>query len=417
MKWFFLTLQQSYKIELNKMVKFSEWPIFDQEEIDAVTNVVKSGKWWCGAPNSHAGENIWKLQEEFAKFNESKFAWPCTNGTHAIEIVLLAMGIGIGDEVIVSDWTFVASGSVVVSVGAVPVFCDVDPESFVIDVKKMESLITPRTKAIICVHLGGMPCEMDKIMEIAKKRNLKVIEDCAHAHGSRYKGKRVGNWGDAGTFSFQASKVMTAGEGGMIVCNDTDLSARIYEVLDSGRHPGEWFYDHFVYGSNYRLSEFNAAILRTQLKKYLPQLAKRNEAAKYLNAELIKIPGVHPQKRGLGVEESGNYVYPVYFEPDKFGGITYKEMYKELEAAKIPTDACYPPLHRLDCFKDVKLKKGIDYSNGNFGGSKSDDKNFPVVTKLHTNSFELGQEVLLSDKEALNFVVETVKNIQKKYQK
>jgi dTDP-4-amino-4,6-dideoxygalactose transaminase len=397
------------------MVNFVEWPVYDESDEEGILNVLRSGKWWCGAPGTHAGENVWEFQKEFAQFQESIHAFCCTNGTHAIEIPLLAMGIGLGDEVIIPEMTFVASASAVVAVNAVPIFCDIDSETFLIDPEKIEPLITERTKAIIAVHLAGMPCDMQRIKEIADAHNLRVIEDCAHAHGSRYRGKRVGNWGDVGTFSFQASKVLTAGEGGAITCNDDDLAFKIYEALDCGRHPGEWFYDHFVYGSNYRLGEFNAALLRSQLKKYPDQLKQRNEAAIYLNEKLSEIPGVHPQKRYEYVDECAQYVYPVYFEPEQFGGITYKEMYQELDAAGIPTDACYPPLHTLGLFKDIKMPPGFDVSNANWGGDKSNPGSFPVAERVYQNAFELEQRIFLSGQDALDYVVETIKNIQSKY--
>jgi dTDP-4-amino-4,6-dideoxygalactose transaminase len=400
---------------MEKTPHFQEWPIWDEEEEKLILEVLRSGKWWCGAPANHAGEQVWKFQDEFAKFNESKFAFACTNGTHAIEIALMAMDIGLGDEVIVSNWTFVASASAVVAVNAVPIFCDITTDTFLMDPEKLEKLITPKTKAIVCVHLGGMPCDMERILAIAKKHNLRVIEDCAHAHGSRYKGKRVGNWGDVGTFSFQASKIQTGGEGGAIVCNDAVLADRLYEVLDAGRHVGAWFYDHFTFGSNYRLGEFNAAIMRTQLKKFPAQHKKRNENAKYLTEKLNQIDGINVQKRYDYVDECGYYVYAVHFDGKKFGGWNNKDMYKALADAKIPTDACYPPLHTLDAFKRGKGKKGIDYSDANWGGKKSDLGNFPVVEEIHAQAFELPQELLLSDKEALDYVVQTIKALRGKF--
>ena len=393
---------------------FAEWPIWDETDVNAVAAVIKSGQWWCGAPEDHKGLNVWKFNEEFAKFLDVKHAWACTNGTHAIEIALMALGIGAGDEVIVSDWTFLASGSAVVAVNAVPIFCDIDPETFLIDPEKIKPLITERTKGIICVHLGGMPCDMDAITTIAKEHNLKVIEDCAHAHGSKYKGKCLGAWGDIGTFSFQASKILTAGEGGALVCTDDDLSQSIYSVLDSGRIPGKWFYDHFSYGSDFRISEFNAALLRVQLKRYPEQLALRNESAKYLNSKLQAIPGVFPQKRGADVDACGQYVYPVYFDPAQFGELDSVGMNKLLEEAGVPIDATYPPLHQLDCFKDVNLMPGVDYSAANWGGEKSDPKYFPVVEKIFKNSFQLDQRVFLSDRSALDYIVEVLMQIQQK---
>jgi dTDP-4-amino-4,6-dideoxygalactose transaminase len=393
---------------------FKSWPIFDEEEEKLVLEVLHSGQWWCGAPKDHKGEQVWKFQEEFAAFQEAKFCFACTNGTHAIEVALMALGIGLGDEVIVSNFTFVASASAVMAVNAVPIFCDIESKSFLIDPDKIESLITERTKAIICVHLGGMPCNMERIISIAKKHNLKIIEDCAHAHGTRYKGKRAGNWGDIGTFSFQASKVLTGGEGGAIICNDEKLADKIYQTMDCGRIPGEYFYDHFTFGSNYRLGEFNAAILRAQLKKFPEQHKLRNANADYLRAKLNQIEGVHCQEKSKDVDECGQYVFPVYYDPKHFGNINYKEMYAKFKSAGIPTDDSYPPLHLLNCFKDIKGKPGIDYSMANWGGNKSDLGNFPVVEEIYMHCFEIPQETLLSDKSALDYIVETLKQIQEK---
>ncbi|MHA1997178.1 MAG: DegT/DnrJ/EryC1/StrS family aminotransferase, partial [Promethearchaeota archaeon] len=214
---------------------FPEWPQFDEDDYEIVKSVLDSKELWCGAPGTHKGENVWAFQDEFSRFVESKHAILVTNGTHAIEVALMALGIGLGDEVIVSDYTFVASGSAVIGVNAVPVFCDIRADTFNMDESLVEDLITDKTKAIVAVHLGGMPCDMKHIMEIAVKHDLKVVEDCAHAHGSRFKGKRLGNWGDCGTFSFQASKVLASGEGGAIVCNDDGLADQIYSVSDCGR--------------------------------------------------------------------------------------------------------------------------------------------------------------------------------------
>ncbi len=391
---------------------FPHWPIWDDDDIKAVTDVVKSGKWWIGAPAVHKGENAWKLEEEFAKFHEAKHCLCAANGTVTLEACLGAFGVGLGDEVIVSDYTFVATGTAVVASNAVPIFCDIDPETLVMDVDKVEKLITPRTKAIIPVHLGGNPVAMDHLMEIADKHNLKVIEDCAHAHGSRFKGKRVGNWGHCGSFSQQASKVLTSGEGGLITCNDDKLATDIYSYIDAGRHIGDYFYAHYSYGSNFRISEFNAAVCRAQLKKFPVQHKIRNEHAKYLTEKLNEIDGVRAMKLTPGTEESGWYVFPVVFDLKKFKNIKVREIFKKMNDAGIPTDDCYPPLHGLALFKDVKLKKGIDYSKANWGGAKSADKNFPVVTDIYKRSIEFPQEMLLADPDKLDWVVDFIKKLK-----
>ncbi len=298
-------------------IMIPHWPQWDKEDVNIVKEVLESGKWWAGSPTGHSGEHFWLFQKEFAEFCEVRHAFAVTNGTHALEIALLALDIGMGDEVIVPDMTFFASASSVISTNAVPIFAEIREDTFNIDENKIESLITERTKAIIVVHLGGMPAEMDVICEIAKKYNLGVIEDCAHSHGSRYKGKRLGTWGDIGTFSFQASKVLTSGEGGAVITNDDDLAEKIYSIIDCGQKEGKHSYDHYNYGSNYRLSELNAALLRSQLKKFPGQHIKRNENARYLIQKLNEIDGISCQKRDETVQECANYVFPFKFNPEK----------------------------------------------------------------------------------------------------
>jgi dTDP-4-amino-4,6-dideoxygalactose transaminase len=400
----------SFKQEAKE--NFPKWPVYDESEIEALKNVIKSGKWWCGAPGLHQGENIWKFQEEFAKFQGAKHCIAVFNGTVAIEVPLLALGIGLGDEVIVSDYTFVASASAVVATNAVPIFCDIDPETLVMDVNKVEELITKRTKAIIPVHLGGNPVEMDKLMEIADKYNLKVVEDCAHAHGSKYKGKYIGNWGNAGTFSFQASKILTAGEGGAIITNDDKLADLMYTISDCGRKKNEYGYNHYIYGTNYRMSEYQAAVLLEQIKKFPAQHKLRNENAQYLMKKLNQIDGIKVMKPSPGTEMLGWYVYPIVFESEKFGGITKLEFYKNLNLNGIPTDDCYPPLHGLYCFKNIDLRKGIDYSKANWGGNKSENKYFPVVSDIYSRSVEFPHEMLLASKKKLDSVVEIIKYLK-----
>ena len=400
----------SFKQDAKK--NFPSWPIYDESEVQALENVIKSGNWWCGAPGTHQGENVWEFQQEFAKFQEAKHCIGVCNGTVAIEAALMGLNIGMGDEVIVSDYTFVASASAVIATNAVPIFCDIDPETLVLDVNKIPDLLTPRTKAIIPVHLAGNPVEMDALIEIAHENDLFVVEDCAHAHGSRYKGKRLGNWGDAGAFSFQASKVLTAGEGGAIICNSDDLAQKIYSYTDCGRKEGAYFYKHYSYGTNYRMTEYQAAVLLAQLKKFPKQHDLRNSNAKYFMQELNKIDGICVMKPTLGTTELGWYVYPIIFEPEKFEGMTKSKFYKKLNRAGIPTDDCYPPLHGLDCFKDFNLKKGIDYSKANWGGNKSEDTNFPVVSDIYSRSIEFPQEILLSSQEKLKEIVDFIKSLQ-----
>ncbi len=402
----------SFEQEARK--NFPKWPIHNNDEINALKDVIKSGDWWCGAPGEHQGNNVWAFQEEFAKFQGAKYCVAVCNGTVAIEAALMGLDVGLGDEVIVSDYTFVASASAVIATNAIPIFCDINPETLVMDVNNIEKLITKRTKAIVPVHLGGNPTDMEHLMEIAVQHDLSVVEDCAHAHGSVYKNKKVGNWGNAGTFSFQASKVLTSGEGGAIICNSEDLADKLYSYIDCGRKKNQYFYDHFTYGTNYRMTEYQGAVLRAQLKKFPDQHELRNENAFYLMKKLNGIDGIKVMKPTPGTTSLGWYVFPIVFEPREFGGITKSEFYEKLNSSGIPTDDNYPPLHGLDCFKNINLKKGIDYSMANWGGDKSNNTNFPIVSDVYSRSIEFPQEMLLASRKKLDNVVDFIKSLKKK---
>jgi dTDP-4-amino-4,6-dideoxygalactose transaminase len=392
--------------------RFPVWPVWDREDRAALQAALASGGWWCGAPGDHAGENLWEFQKEFASFQEARHCIALANGTVAIETALLALGVGMGDEVIVSDYTFVASAGAMVAANAVPIFCDIDPRTLVMDVDKVEELISPRTRAIIAVHLAGNPVAMERLLEVASPHRLKIIEDCAHAHGSRYRGKRVGSWGHAGTFSFQASKVLTAGEGGAVVCSDDELAGRIYSTADCGRKPGRYFYEHDAYGSNYRMPELPAALLRTQLKKLPAQHALRNENARYLSGELNAVEGITVMTPTRGAEELGYYIFPFMYDPSRFGGMDKTAFEGKLREAGIPTDDCYPPLHRLGCFRNRSLRKGIDYAAANWGGEKSADSGFPVACAVYETSLQLPHYALLAERDTLDFIVSTIRSLR-----
>ena len=222
------------------------------------------------------GGEVNKFSRRFAEYQQANIWNICvTNGTVTLEVILRGLGIGYGDEVIVPPYTFNATVSSVVFVGATPVFTDIEEGTYNIDPGKIEEAITPNTKAIIPVHIGGRACNMDRIMEIAKKHNLYVIEDCAHAHGSEWKGRRVGSIGDAGSFSFQASKNLTAGEGGFITVNDTKLFEKFWSVHHCGRdYHGKVWYDHVNIGTNARMTEWQAAILDAQMDKLDEEIEK-----------------------------------------------------------------------------------------------------------------------------------------------
>jgi len=248
------------------------WPSFSEEEIKAVSNVLQSGK-----VNYWTGKQARLFEQEFSQFSACKYAVAMSNGTVALDTALKVLEIGKGDEVVVTSRTFIASISSIVNSGATPIFADVDLDSQNITPETIRSVITDKTKAIVCVHLAGWPCDMDEIMAIANEHDLYVIEDCAQAHGAKYKGKPVGSIGHIGCWSFCQDKIMTTGgEGGMVTTNDESLWRKMWAYKDHGKsyeavyereHPEGFRWLHESFGTNWRMTEMQAAIGRIQLKR------------------------------------------------------------------------------------------------------------------------------------------------------
>src|SRR4030042_1860783 len=211
---------------------YPEWPVFDQRDIQAVTDVIKSGR-WGGYP--YPGPQTSEFARRFAEMQGGGYAVPMANCTVAMEVALRAMNIGWGDEVLVPAYTFQATAAAVMSAGAIPVIVDVDEQTYCIDPKAAQAAITPQTKAIIPVHLGAEMADMDAIMELARQYDLVVIEDCAHAHGAKWRGKGAGTIGHFGSFSLQSSKILTSGEGGILLCRTPELAAKAASIIDCGR--------------------------------------------------------------------------------------------------------------------------------------------------------------------------------------
>jgi len=228
---------------------FPAWPIFDAREEKAILEVLRSGKWWYG-------EKVAEFEREFAAFQDARYAVSCTNGTAGLEISLLSLGIGAGDEVIVPPYTFVATASAVLKVNAIPIFADIQLETGNIDPEDVEKKITDKTRAIIPVHFGGLPCDMDALGDIAQKHHLKIIEDACHSWGSKWKGKGTGAIGDCGVFSFQMSKNITAGEGGIILTDNEGIADTAKSYTNCGRGKDKPWYEHYLLGGNYRMTEF-----------------------------------------------------------------------------------------------------------------------------------------------------------------
>jgi dTDP-4-amino-4,6-dideoxygalactose transaminase len=299
---------------------FAPWPCFTEEETDAVRRVLESNKvnYWTGGQGRD-------FEKEFAAFANTRHAVALANGTLALDAALIALGLGAGDEVIVTPRTFLASVSSIINAGAVPVFADIDLDSQNITPATIEAVLTPRTRAIVCVHLAGWPCEMDGILALAEQHELSVIEDCAQAHGALYRGQPVGSFGAIGAWSFCQDKIMTTGgEGGMVTTNDPELWSRMWSYKDHGKSyeavyerehaPGfRWLHESF--GTNWRMIEMQAAIGRIQLKRMPDWHRRRLEIANTIWRAAKLLPGLRVPEVPEHIDHAAYKCY-VFVQPD-----------------------------------------------------------------------------------------------------
>lgn len=350
--------------------KFSPWPSFTNEEADAVQRVLLSNKvnYWTGSETRD-------FEQEFAAWSGSRYAVALANGTLALDLALQALGVGVGDEVVVTPRTFIASVSCVVNAGAVPVFADVEVDSGNLSAASIRKVLTPKTKAVICVHLAGWPCDMDPIMELAMQYGLKVIEDCAQAHGARYKGRSVGSIGHVGAWSFCQDKIMTTGgEGGMVTTNDEALWRNMWAYKDHGKsyeavyerdHPPGYRWLHDSFGTNWRMLEMQAVIGRIQLKRMANWQTTRTVNAKAIadtcsRFTALTVPQLKCDPRacanGCSVQKGcthANYKFYVYVNPSKLNdGWTRDKIIDAINAEGLP---CY----QGSC-SEVYLEKAFD---------------------------------------------------------
>lgn len=388
-----------------KTKPFPQWPIYDDTERDALMAVLESRNWW-----RTPGTQTLEFEREFAAYHGAKHGIAITNGTHALEVALAALDVRPGDEVIVPDSTFVATASSVLFAGAMPVMVDICRDTECIDPELVEAAITPRTKGIIAVHMGGHPADLDRLKEIAKKHSIFLLEDCAHAHGSEWRDQKVGTHGIGGTFSFQQSKLMTAGEGGLIITNDDEFEGKARSAHDCGRLPGEWFYAHFSYGSNYRLSEWQGAMLRAQLGRLDDQTARRHKNALLLDELLGEIEGVTPQRLDERCTRNGHYAYILRVDPQAFAGLSIDKFIKAMNAEGIPNQAAYPAIHALDMFQNGAYRSRLcgEQATEEHAFLKGE---FPNAVAA-ASSYWVPQYALLGDEQDMQEIAAAIRKIQ-----
>ena len=389
-----------------KTKAFPPWPVYDEGERRAVIDVLESRIWW-----RTPGTKTLEFEGAFAAFHGAKHAVAVTNGTAALEVLMAALGVGPGDEVIVPDFTFVATASAVLFAGALPVMVDVLPETCCIDPNLVEAAITRRTRAIIAVHMGGHPADLDRLGKIARAHSIALIEDSSHAHGSEWRGERIGTFGSAGTFSFQASKLMTAGEGGIIITNDDEVERLARSVHDCGRMPGEWFYSHYLYGSNYRLSEWQGAVLKVQLTRLNSQTTHRHKNARLLDRLLRDIDGITPQHLDPRCTRNGQYAYLFHVDRAAFANIDTERFIAAMNAEGIPNQASYPPLHNLHLFKSGEYRKRLCGSQAQESHAFLQE-DFPQTQRAAWQMVWIPQTALLGDEEDMHEIARALAKIK-----
>jgi len=315
------------------------WPIYGDLERQYLMEVLDSGKWWRGGYSEAeaARSKVVQFEQAFAAYQDAQYGIAVTNGTQALECALKALGIKPGDEVIVPAVTFVASATAVILVNAIPVIVDIDPATYQISPAAIEAAITPRTAGIMPVHYAGYPCDMDAINAIAQKHGLFVLEDCAHAHGTIYQGKKLGARGDMGSFSLQMGKTLTCGEGGIILTNNEDLAKKAFSFHHIGRMPGRPFYEFHLVASNLRMTEWQGAIALAQFSRFDEQAVARDSNARHFEDGLRGIPGVAPIERVPGLERWNFYFYHWRFLKDAWPeGVTRDKFMEALSAEGVP---------------------------------------------------------------------------------
>lgn len=393
---------------------WQKWPIWNPETDEKrVLEVLRSGVW------SRAGV-VTEFEDEWAKLMGSKRCLSVVNGTNALICALANFDIGAGDEVLVPPYTFIATIQAVLQNGAMPVFVDTDPETFQMDADKIEAKITPRTRAILPVHVAGLPADMDRIMAIAKKHNLLVIEDACQAWMAEINNKKVGTIGNAGCYSFQNSKNITMGEGGAIVSDDDNFMDKCFSYHSFGNPYGTIVGDvgagTIRMGTKLRLTEFQAAIGLAQLKRLEEQTVTRTANANYLRSLLTEIPGIVPYKLYDNVTRAAFHLFPFRYKKESFSGLPRATFMKALQAEGIPCSSGYTPLNTMpylgNAFQTKNFKKM--YPKEMLDSKKYYAENqCPENDALCDEAVWFTQNILLSEKSDMMVIADAIGKIRK----
>ena len=404
-----------------------EWPVHDEREVEAATRVVRSGKWWrfsYGDGSEAKGgqrSEVVRFQEAFARYSDCRYGIAAANGTVTMEIALRALGVRPGDEVIVPAYTFIATATAVLTINAVPIFVDIDPDTYNLDPRRIQEALTDKTKAIIPVHFGGQPAAMEAINELARQHGIAVLEDAAHAHGSAYRGRKCGSLAEAGSFSFQASKPITAGEGGIITTNREELAERCESLVWAGRRKGEPWFRHYELAGNARMTEIQGAILSVQLTRLDDQIAHRRANALLLDGLLEGIDGIEPCSVLPTTTAHSYHIYMLRYRPDAFSGLPKAQFVRALSAEGIAPvmEGYITPLYRNPMFLERNMWGGACPLDCPRYGRIIDYAEFaakcPVAERAcATEAVWLSQNALMAGKDEIHAIARAIQKVQRR---
>ncbi|MGQ9617764.1 MAG: DegT/DnrJ/EryC1/StrS family aminotransferase [Candidatus Aminicenantia bacterium] len=378
---------------------FHPWPVWSKREEELLIEVLNSGRW-----GSLHGKKTKEFEELFKNYHNSKFGIAVSSGTTGLYASLRALGLEPGDEVILPAYTFLATASTILEIGGIPIFADIDPHTYTLSPESVMGKITRNTKGLIPVHLGGHPADMSTLKKIAEQNSLFILEDSAQAWGSEWEERKVGAIGDCGVFSFQSSKNITAGEGGIILTNNEVLAERIASYVNCGRMPSKIWYEHYLLGSNFRITEFQSAILIAQLERYEEMRKKREENALYLSKKLSEIEGIRPLSRDERVTAHAYHLFIIRYDKKYFMEIPREKVIRALNAEGIPVYPGYSiPLYKQPVFNGEDKNKifktlGVDINYN--------DIHLPITENAcYEEAIWLNQRVLLGEREDINDIV------------
>jgi dTDP-4-amino-4,6-dideoxygalactose transaminase len=387
---------------------FPGWPPDDPMFLEGLREVIDSKVWGTG------GTKVPELCERFAAYHDAQFGVAVTSGTLALQVALQACGIGASAEVIVPPYTFIATATSVIAANAIPVFADIDRDTMCLDPKAIEAAITPSTAAIIPVHIGGMPADMDAIKAVAAKHGLVVIEDCAQAHGAVYRGKKVGALGDMGAFSLQSSKNVTAGEGGLVLTNDRAKYGHAWSIANVGRVPEGGWYDHRLMGWNLRLTEFQAALALRGLELLPGHMERRDACATRLMKRFDEIEGIGYQAFSDGAERSAWHLFIGTYDAEAFEGVPRDRFLAALSAEGVPCSGGYNPLYREGLFRDGWDPESCPWACTYYKGTVDyNSVSCPNCEELcEERGFWLFQSMLLGTEEDMDDIADAVVKVK-----